>query len=82
MPELNKELVGGKNITISKDSVTGKTVISSDVVTSKVNAGDNIRVTHDANSNTYTVTSSSVAGKQNGGVDVNYDAVKNHILLV
>lgn len=77
MPELNKELVGGKNITISKDSVTGKTVISSDVVTSKVNAGDNIRVTHDANSNTYTVTSSSVAGKQNGGVDVNYDAVKN-----
>lgn len=77
MPELNKELVGGKNITISKDSVTGKTVISSDVVTSKVQAGDNVRVTHDANSNTYTVTSASVAGKQNGGVDVNYDAVKN-----
>lgn len=79
MPELHldKELVGGKNITISKDSVTGKTVISSDVVTSKVQAGDNVHVTHDANSNTYTVTSASVVGKQNSGVDVDYDATKN-----
>ena len=68
----------GKYVEIKHDdSVTGKTVISSDVVTSKVNAGDNVRVTHDANSNTYTVTSASVVGKQNSGVDVDYDTAKN-----
>ena len=77
MPELHldKELVGGKNITISKDSVTGKTVISSDVVTSKVQAGDNVRVTHDANSNTYTVTSASTTGKN--GIEVDYNSNTN-----